>query len=304
MTDSTPPTNPKSSGGGSPAGKAAEECPRKCPSKVEFSPKGKKWGWDDFTDSNVPWMSVQTGKSDTVTAKSKKASHADRMCNVTYESSDDSIATVSPKSGSGDNETLTIEGKKKGEVTITASCKGGEVGKFKVAVKDLKKVKMMIRQIDHKDYTSTSPSKASVEAYLNKIYKQAVTEFTVTKLAAKEVNFDTDKSGDIDVKGSWPSADVTRIVNAAGDASYDYMMFYINKPNDGSNGWSGYNNAEKSGVVHADNSGDPASTTTHETGHGLFGLAHEDADTKNIMLSYYAAGRDFIRKHQWDKVNP
>lgn len=305
MTDSKKPTSPSSgSGAGTKPGTPVAGCPVECPGAVTFHEDGKKWGWDDYTNASVPWMSVETGKSDTAKAKAKDPAHAGRMCNVTYESSDTGIATVSPASGSGDNETLTITGVKKGEVTITAKCKGAEVGKFKVAVKDLLTKTLMVRLINETGYTSTDVAKASIETYINDMYKQAVVKFTVTKLAAKTVAFDTDSSGDIDVTGGWPSADVTRIVNDAGDKSYDFNVFLVDKPNDGSLGWSGFSNAEQAAVVHADNSTEPDNTIAHETGHGLFGLRHSPgADTDNLMHAD-ETGTSKLRKNQWDQINP
>lgn len=258
-------------------------------------------------------MSVQKGESDTVTAKAKDSAQADRMQHVKYASSDPSIATVSPEEGSGDNQTLTIAGVKTGEVTITASCKGGEVGKFRVVVKKLVTYKIMMRVVNEKKYNSTDVSKATVESYINDMYKPAVVKFEVTKKAAKTVHFDTDKSGDVDVKGAFPSADLTRIINGAGDSSFDFQVFLVDKPNDGSLGWSGLNNAEKTAIVHPDTSSEVDNTIAHEMGHGLFGLRHSDndssnahkdaGDSKNLMHSVNS-GTDALRKYQWDQINP
>jgi len=297
-----------------PPEKPVQPCPIECPDAVEFKAAGKKWGWDDYKPHEAePWMSVQTGKSDTATAKAKNAAHSGRMCNVTYASSDETIATVSPESGGGDNETLTITGLKKGEVTITASCKGGTKGKFHVAVKDLKELKIMMRRIDHKNYTSTDVPRAALETYLNDMYKPTVTKFTVTELAAKEVDFDADGSDDVDVKGSFPSADLTKIINDAGDSSYDFQVFLVDKPNDGSLGWSGHSNAEKTGIIHPDTSTEPNNTIAHEMGHGLFGLkhsdndganSHQDATDKDNLMHSDETGTTMMRKYQWDEVNP
>lgn len=305
MTDSKKPTSPSAGpGAGAAPGAPVAPCPIECPGAVAYSPLGKKWGWDDYTSAAVPWMSVQTGQSDTVTAKAKDPAHAGRMCNVTYESSDPAIATVSPATGSGDNETLTITGVRKGEVTITAKCKGGTVGTFKVAVKDLLRKTLMVRLINHPAYASTDVAAAGIQTYMNNMYKQAVTEFTVTKVAAQTVAFDTDGSNDIDVGGGWPSGDVTRIVTAAGDRSYDFNVFLVDKPNDGSLGWSGFSNAEQAAVIHPDVSGEDENTIAHETGHGLFGLRHSaGADTDNLMHAT-AAGTTMLRKSQWDQINP
>lgn len=305
MTGRKEPSAPASGpGAGSSPGTVVNACPTGCPSNVVFAEDGRKWGWDDYTNPAQPWISVQTGQSDTVKA-SAKSGDASKMCNVTYESSNESIATVSPKSGTGDNQILTITGVAKGEITITAKCGGSSIGKLKVAVKDLLEKTVMVRLINESHYNSTDVPSATIQSYLDNIYKQAVTKLIVTKLPAKTVAFDADSSGDIDVLGPWPSSDVTRIVNAAGNkTAYDFNVFLVDKPNDGSLGWSGLNNTEQAAVVHADNSSEPDNTIAHETGHGLFGLTHSaNTDTQNLMHRD-AVGTSKLRKSQWDQINP
>jgi len=305
VTDSKKPTPPSSGSGATSPPSAGPTCPTGCPTAVKFEALGKRWGWDDYTNPAEPWISIQSGRSDTVKASADPSAGGTKMCNVTYASSDPSIATVSPATGTSDGQTVTITGVAKGEVTVTASCGGAAVGTMKVAVKDLLSKTVMVRLINETAYTSTDVAHGTINTYLRDMYKQAVTEFTVTKLSAMTVNFDTDASGDVDVGGSWPSADVTRIVNAAGNkVSYDFNVFLVDKPNDGSLGWSGFSNVEQAAVVHPDISSEPDNTIAHEMGHGLFGLHHSaGADTDNLMHAT-ASGTSKLRKSQWDQINP
>lgn len=319
MSDDKKPTSPSAGSGGTPAASAKTTCPIECPGKVEFKKGGDKWGWDDYTDPVVPWMSVEKSKSDTVKAKAKSGADGGKMCNVTYESSDSSIATVSPANGAGNNQTLTISGIKKGEVTITAKCKGTAMGKFKVAVKTLLKKKVAIRLIHEKNYTSTDVAYAKIKGFAKEVYKQAVVEFDFTRLPAKTVEFDLDKSGTIKVTGPWPGPELKKVIDEAADASYDYNIFIIDNPDDKSLGWSGFNNTEKSGVAHVKAPGRADATVLektiiHESGHGMFGLkhprdyaanpAHLKSDSDNNMSQGASAAKKKLRKYQWDAINP
>jgi hypothetical protein len=104
---------------------------------------------------------------------------------------------------------------------------------------------------------------------------------------------------------------VRKIIDGAGDSSYDYQVFLVNKPNDGSLGWSGLNNGDRAGVIHGDKTGEAPNTIAHEMGHGLFGLKHSDndstnphkdsGDTDNLMHSD-ETGTTHLRKYQWDQI--
>jgi hypothetical protein len=319
MSGDKKPTPPSAGAGGKPAASGVAACPLECPGKVEFKKGGGKWGWDDYTKPDVPWMSVAIGKSDTATAKAKPGSDGAKMCNVTYESSDTSIATVRPASGTGDNQTLTIAGLKKGDVTITAKCKGSAVGKFKVSVKKLLKKKVAVRLVHEQNYNSTDVADAKIKSFGKAVYKQAVVELEITRLPAKKVAFDLDNSGMIKVTGPWPGPELKKVIDAAADASYDYNLFIIDNPDDKSLGWSGFNNAEKSGVAHVKAPGRADATVLektiiHEMGHGMFGLkhprdyagnpAHLKSDADNNMSQGASATKKMLRKYQWDIINP
>lgn len=279
------------------SGKGTEKtCP--CPTKVEFKEHGTNYGFDDYTDSTVPWKSVEKGKSDTVKAK---ITPADRATKAEFKSEDASKATVSPDKASADNETVTITGVNKGETEVKSTCGGSELGKMKVKTYAQKTKTIAVRLVHEKNYTSTNVSDAKIKAFLKKVYKQAVFEFKVTRLPAKKVEFDKNKDGKVDVN-SWMSDEMKAIRDECKDDSYDHNIFLVDNPSDGSTGFMRFN--QRYGFVHSDISSRPESTLAHELGHGGFGLTHTPSDSDNIMYNYSSTTKWRLRKNQWDKVNP
>jgi hypothetical protein len=172
-----------------------------------------------------------------------------------------------------------------------------------------------VRLVHEKNYNSTDISDADIRERLRKVYKQAVVEFTVTRLPAKTVEFDkvtttrrADKSiqrtagadGKVDVE-EWMTDEMKTIRDACKDDSYDKNIFIVDKPSDGSFGFMDFN--QRYGFVHADTTSTPLKTVAHELGHGL-GLEHEETDSDNLMMQGEGDNMWRLRKHQWDKLNP
>jgi hypothetical protein len=140
----------------------------------------------------------------------------------------------------------------------------------------------------------------------NKVYNQAVFEWSVTRLATKTVRFGLNRDGKIDVD-SWMSDEMKAIRDAGDDAGYDRILFLVNNPSDGTSGFMDFN--QKWGFIHADISPHGPRTCAHELGHGMFGLRHTDGtagqptDPDNVMAP---TGGDKwrLRKFQWDIINP
>ena len=303
MSQHKKPTPPSSGSGGAPPGSATAECP--CPTKVVFSEETDllsnatdkyKYGWDNLTNAAVPWKSVEKGQNDIVKAEITPAACATR---AEFKSDNEPKATVSPKTAASAKQDLTVTGVEKGEAEVKATCEGSELGKFKVAVYAKKTKTVAIRLVHEKNYTSTDVTDASIKEALRKIYKQAVLEFTVTRLPAKTVEFDKNGDGKVDVD-SWMSEEMRIIRDACKDDSYDYNIFLVDKPSDGSTGFMDYN--QRYGFIHADNSSNGATTLAHELGHGQ-GLEHH-AETENVMLKTSSATKWLLDKAQWDKLNP
>lgn len=271
-------------------------CP--CPTKVEFKEHGTNYGFDDYTNSAVPWKSLEKGKSDTVKAK---ITPADRATKAEFESQDTSKATVSPSKASANNETVTIAGVNKGETDVKSTCGGSELGKIKTKTYTKKTKTVAVRLVHEKNYTSTNVSDAKIKAFLKKVYKQAVFEFKVTRLPAKTVKFDKNGDGKIDVE-SWMSDEMKTIRDACKDDSYDHNLFLVNNPTDGSLGYMSFN--QRYGFVHAGKASAPEMTVAHELGHGAFGLGHKNSDGVNNMSQGDTLDKWRLRKDQWDKINP
>jgi hypothetical protein len=291
------PTPPSAAGGGTPACSPTVPCPLDCPTKVEFKESNPVYGWDDHTDAAVPWESVEKGK--TTTAKAE-ITPAGKFAHVQFTSSDSSKVTVSPATAGSDSQVVTYTGVANGESEIKASCGGSELGKMKVKTYTRKVKTVAVRLVNEKNYNSTNISDADITARLKKVYDQAVVEFTLTRLPAKTVEFDKNKDGKIDVD-SWMSDEMKAVRDACKDDSYDFNIFLVDKPSDGSFGFMDLN--QRYGFVHADSTSTPLKSLSHELGHGQ-GLAHRQDDTDNLMKQGEGDNMWRLRKDQWDTINP
>jgi hypothetical protein len=157
-----------------------------------------------------------------------------------------------------------------------------------------------VRLVHEKNYKSTDLSDADIKARLKKVYEQAVVEFTLTRLPEKTVEFDKNKDGKIDVD-SWMSDEMKAVRDACKDDSYDFNIFLVDKPSDGSFGFMDLN--QRYGFVHADKTTTPLKSFSHELGHGQ-GLEHQQTDTDNLMKQGEGDNMWRLRKDQWDKINP
>lgn len=276
---------------------AVEPCPLNCPDKVAFEEHNTVYGFDDFTDAAVPWKSVEKGQSDTAMAE---IDPPDKFANVKFASSDPATVTVEPDTAAGGSQVVTVKGLDNGEAEITATCGGGELGKMKVKTYTRKIKTVAVRLVHEKNYQSTDIADADIEARLKKVYIQAVVEFQLTRLDAMTVEFDKDGDGMIDVN-SWMSEEMRIIRDACKDDSYDFNVFLVSKPTDGSFGFMDFN--QRYGFVHPEQTTTPLKTFAHELGHGQ-GLAHPAADADNLMSQGEGDTMWRLRKDQWDTLNP
>ena len=157
---------------------------------------------------------------------------------------------------------------------------------------------------DNTDDMSTDPfSAATLQDFLNNtVYNQAVVNWTVTKLSDKAVNFDLNRDGYIDVS-TWKTAEMDVVINNCKDDSYNYNIFLVDNPSDGSFGFMQSN--QKYGFVHADQSPYDTCTTAHELGHGAFSLSHESG--LGVSVNIMTQGSQYkwrLFEGQWDSINP
>ncbi len=269
-----------------------------CPTKVEFKEHNTIYGFDDYTNSSVPWKSVEKGKSDTVKVK---ITPAGKFANVQFTSSDTAKVTVSPATAASDSQIVTVKGVANGEAEIKATCGGSVLGTMKVKTYTKKTKTVAVRLVHEKNYTSTDVSEADIESFLKKVYNQAVFEFVITKLSAKTVEFDLNKDGKFE-DNNWMSTEMRTLINECKDDSYNFNIFLVNNPAYvGGTGFMRLN--QKYGFVYPDNSGKPVSTLAHELGHGSFRLSHTSGDSDNIMYDYASTSKWRLRKDQWDMIH-
>jgi hypothetical protein len=155
---------------------------------------------------------------------------------------------------------------------------------------------------DGTDEQSTCPYTATeLKDYLNEtIYNQAVFNWTtVDKLDDMDVNFDLNRDGYIDVS-SWKTAEMDVVIDQCKNLSYNYNIFIVNNPSDGSCGYMDY--GQMYGFVHPDHCTSCVDrTTAHELGHGAFSQNHSAAeDTENLMRDRSCGER--LRKGQWEAI--
>lgn len=268
-----------------------------CPSQIEFKEHGTAYGFDDHTSATVAWKSVEKGKTDTVKAE---ISPPGKFARVSFKSVATATVTISPGTAASASQALIVTGVEKGQTEIKAAC-ATDLAMFKVQVYEKKKKTVAVRLVHETNYTSTNVSDASIIAFLKKVYKQAVFEFVLTRLPAKTVAFDLDGDGTIDVN-SWMSAEMRKVRDACKDDRYDYNIFLVDNPSDGSFGFMDYR--QRYGFVHPGAMSNPEKSFAHELGHGAFGLTHENGDADNNMSQGDSAAKWRLRKHQWDKINP
>ncbi len=281
--------------------------------KMEFKELGDNYGWDNYTDSKVPWKSVEDGnKTDTVKAEITPASAASQ---VYFKSTVPGKVTVSPAQASSSPETVTVTGVAKGESEIQAnigSVDGTTCAMIKTACYT-KKLKTIAVTLVHEKatpgpggdagYTSTDISDTDITDMLKKVYKQSVQEFTLTRLPEKTVDFDDNHDGKLDNNDSpgWMNPECTKIRDAC-QSAHDYNIFIVSNGSDpNTTGWMKH--GQTFGFVFPDTGGN-ARTFCHELGHGQ-GLSHsENADSQNIMYYSSSTTKWRLRKGQWDSLQP
>lgn len=265
---------------------------------VDFIEHNTQYGFDNFTNVGTPWKSVEKGMSDSVQAR---ISPACLFTHVDFNDSDTLKNTVLPIKAISGAQDLSLTGIDNGEAEVKANYSGSPLATLKVKTYTKKIKTVAVRLVHEVNYTSTDISNDKIESFLKKVYKQAVFEFTLTRLPAMTVPFDINNDGKVDVD-SWMSPEMRKIRDACKDDSYDFNIFLVDNPSDGSTGFMDFN--QRYGFVHSGNSGRPESTFAHEIGHGGFGLVHTPGDDENIMYNYTSITKWRLRKNQWDIINP
>lgn len=274
---------------------------------VVFNESGTKYGYDGYTDSKHPWKSLETGLSDTVRAVTAPSS---AYKSVSLTSSSSSAISVSPAAPTSASQIVTNQaGDSRTTAQINARVNDSNFAYYKAAA--YRKVQktvavILVNESDtdgsgpNKGYTSTNISDASITSELQKVYKQAIIEWTVVRRSTCTVDFDLNNDVKLDVS-VWMTPEMQKIRDACGSSTHAYNIFLVNKPSvNGRAGSMMFN--QKYGFVHADWGN--ANTVAHELGHGAGGLTHTTPDSDNIMYDFEATTRLRLRKNQWDQLNP
>jgi hypothetical protein len=150
----------------------------------------------------------------------------------------------------------------------------------------------------------------------NTVYNQANIQWDITILPADTINYDIDKDGKINVTTTFPGPELGLIISKhITNIDYDYFLFLVNNPNDGSLGWMKF--GQRFGVIHpnthtgTNRKHQLQNTIVHELGHGAFSLQHPF----NQFSTYGEGGKDpdnfmdyrdgdKIRAYQWRLINP
>lgn len=287
--------------------------------KVEFKEKSfdaDNFGWDDYTMTwnaavTCPLKSVAVGESDQVVVDVKPS---DLAASLTFESSLPSRATVSeslPVSGE-----VTITGRATGPCTVKALRNGAETdARIKVYVYAKKELnnqkKISITLVDEKPstrpndtgYQGADVSEPDAKAAINKVFKQAVVFFSVTKTAPHPVDFDINNDEQLDVT-TYRTPEQELIIQECDDPQFDVNIFLAAKPSDKST--CGLTRIGDRFVFMFLDYGKPRHIP-HEIVHtqGLDHYALQPNDQENSMFKWgYNPLSWRLRHDQWDRLNP
>lgn len=274
--------------------------------QVQFKELGTNYGWDDYTNKNLPALSVKTGDTTTVLAQTTPPP---LFGTTAFRSSNDTaMKVISPSIATNFQQTVTVQGVNPITAFLNArnSKNSSILGKAEVLGFNEKIKTVSVTLIHQKNtpttgpsYTSTNIDNASIIKALDSVYKQAAIKFKVTQLPAKTVAFDFNKDGKINVD-SWMNEEMKAIVNAARSDAYQYNIFLVDNPSQGNCGVMNFN--QKYGFVHVKPCGS-AMAIAHELGHAL-GLSHTPDDSTNLMYTHTTPTPNRrLRRNQWLIIN-
>jgi hypothetical protein len=272
---------------------------------VTIKEQGSTYGYDNHTDPQHPWKSVETGKTDTVRTEIVPSS---AYKSVSFTSASSSKVSVSPSTPTSSNQVLTNQGgTTRATAKISVSISDGNLAQYSAAAYKKIQKTVAIILVHEKDtdgsgpnrgYTSIDIADSLITSELRGAYKQAVVEWKVVRRPTCTVEFDLNNDGRIDV-GVWMSAEMQKIRDAC-KSDEAYNVFLVSKPTRSSTGVMQFN--QKYGFVHADTGG--AQTVAHELGHGAASLTHTPSDEANVMYNFFSPSAWRFRKNQWDRLNP
>jgi LysM repeat protein len=273
--------------------------------RVAFSQLGNSYGFDDCTSQTEPWVSVEVGKTNTVSATYTSAG---RAAKIFFKSLDTKNVKVSPAFTTSATQAVTVEGVRAGEATVQALYNNAVIGQFKVKVCNRRFKTVAVRLIhgEYFDKTKEIPD-TDISEFLKKVYEQAVFEFKLTRLPEMTVSFDLDEDGSLN-DTSWMTKEMAVIRDRCKNDRYDYNVFIVSKSLYGFAGMAerpkGSEPPSKYVYVFSDENKTPSKVVAHELGHAAFEFGHEPEDRENVMSQGEGNYKWRLRKRQWDKINP
>jgi len=272
------------------------------------------YGYDDYTNPDIPWKSVETSRSDTAKVDISPVSALNK---VYFVSTNIAAVTVSPTQATSSPQTITLEGGAKGESDVRANMaseEGKAATKIDVAAYDKIVKTVALIPVRSPSDPGTDVNVNDVVNFLNKkAYNQAVVEWNVFHMGFCTANFDLNKDGLIDVK-TWMTDEMIVVRDTCKNDTFDYNIFLVDHPSDGSFGFMDFGPNQRYGFVHVGEivgaSCNVNQVVAHELGHGAFGLTHPNEegqpviDAANLMTWFADFSPWRLRKYQWDKINP
>ncbi len=271
------------------------------------------YGYDEFTSSSQPWKSVKDGDSDDVeltTDPSTEASHVD------LESENTSVVTVSPSSASNSPETVTVTGTDVGQSDIEAlvdSEASDLISTLSVAVYDeVASTKTQVKLVYITD-GALSPNTSLITTsglkdYLkDDVFNQCVANtFSVGGGGTSTVNYDLNSDGKLEVDNFGfflLNTEPQKIINAANDGTYDYIVFVVKDISVASRGFTKINNRYAFVATDGQTGSGLKRTIAHELGHAFGNLGNiTSGDDDNLMSASGPANPKCLRKGQCDTV--
>lgn len=278
------------------------------PTSAKFVEGGHKWGWDEKTDRDEPWMSIQQGKSDTAILELDPV-HSHRYVHLRVKGS---TISLKEKMATGSTTTLHIDGLSKGRSHVEAVHDGKVIAKLGVFVAPLVKKSVMLRMVHDSKFKAVDISTTDFRTTLEKTFRQGIVEFSVTRLGPVTCPYDLDGDFMLDCT-AWPTDEMKVIFKAAGDKGYDHNLFVMKYPHPliGGPGGGMMDMNQRYGfsffIGGTEESDDDREqrvlTAVHEIGHGAFGLVHNKIEPENIMYEFARQGT-LTDVGQWEQMHP
>ena len=274
--------------------------------EVDFvEAEGQDYGFDDWTERQTPWKSVEIGHTDQACA----VISVDPVTAVSFESAS-TQASILPQQAQETQQTVQISGAATtGEGEVYAKVGNDTKATMKVAVYEplsgfFEPAVALVRvALPGQSPPGEDLSVSDLESYLNGVFSQAV--YTMQLAVAVSCEYDYDYVVDNE-KLDEDTSEITGVLewceggNVPGlnPALYQGVVYVVEEFDDAStNGFAKRDYRYAFVKVNNRNEGQIFQTCAHELGHVLGGVGESLEDPDNLMC--YLRGTR-LRKPQWD----